>query len=234
MGFDPAVLRAAIARQGALEAAGGLGLLELTEPTETAVAAVFAHTAVLAGKEHNAESLAEAGRFFGRLAHLIDAVEDVRPDLAAGAFNPLVATGTGPAEARRHCDDALHGLRLALADLELESPALVRALLGREVRRSVDRVFAGYPGGPPPGQYPQHSPYPQQGPYPPQGPYPQQPQQGRSRRPEATEAAGAAAMAAGAAEAAAGEVRAVGAPGMGLPASGRDSRFRASPAPWSA
>ncbi|MDL4771289.1 MULTISPECIES: DUF5685 family protein [Thermomonosporaceae] len=183
VGFDPAVLRAAIARQGALEAAGGLGLLELTEPTETAVAAVFAHTAVLAGKEHNAESLAEAGRFFGRLAHLIDAVEDVRPDLAAGAFNPLVATGTGPAEARRHCDDALHGLRLALADLELESPALVRALLGREVRRSVDRVFAGYPGGPPPGQYPQHSPYPQQGPYPPQGPYPQQPQQGAQPPP---------------------------------------------------
>jgi hypothetical protein len=150
VGFDPRVLRDAVARQPELEASTGLGLLELTEPTETAVAAVFAHTAVLAGKEHNAETLAEAGRFFGRLAHLLDAVEDLAEDRAAGAYNPLLATGTSPAEARRHCDDALHGLRLAIADLDLEQRRLVRALLGREVRRSVDHVFAAYPGGPPP------------------------------------------------------------------------------------
>ncbi|MBO2446280.1 hypothetical protein J4573_04210 [Actinomadura barringtoniae] len=169
VGFDPRVLRDAVARQPELEAAGGLGLLELTEPAETAVAAVFAHTAVLAAKEQNAEALAEAGRFFGRLAHLIDAVEDLAEDREAGAYNPLLATGTSPAEARRHCDDALHGLRLAVADLDLENRRLVRALLGREVRRSVDTVFAAYPGGPPPqGPY---GPQGQQGPYgpPPQG-----------------------------------------------------------------
>ncbi len=143
VGFDPAVLRDAVARQPALEAAPGLGLLDLTEPTETAVAAVFAHTAVLAGREANAEALAEAGRFFGRLAHLLDAVEDLAADEEAGAYNPLPATGTTLAEARRHADDALHGLRLALADLELERPRLVRALLDREAGRSVERAFAG-------------------------------------------------------------------------------------------
>jgi hypothetical protein len=143
VGFDPSVLRDAVARQSELEAAGGLGLLELTEPTESAVAAVFAHTAVLAGKEGNAESLAEAGRFFGRLAHLLDAVEDLDDDLCAGAYNPLLATGTDLDEARRYCDDALRGLRLAMADLDLERSRLVRALLGREVGRSVDRVFNG-------------------------------------------------------------------------------------------
>ncbi len=142
VGFDPSALRDAVARQPVLESSPGLGLLDLTEPTETAVAAVFAHTAVLAGKERNAEPLAEAGRFFGRLAHLLDAVEDVADDEATGAYNPLLATGTTLAEARRHADDALHGLRLALADLELERPRLVRALLDREVGRSVDRVFA--------------------------------------------------------------------------------------------
>ncbi|MQY02586.1 DUF5685 family protein [Actinomadura macrotermitis] len=169
VGFDPAVLRDAVARQPELERAGGLGLLELTEPAETAVAAVFAHTAVLAGREHNAETLAEAGRFFGRLAHLIDAVEDVTGDLAAGAYNPLIATGTTPAEARRHCDDALHGLKLALGDLDLADRRLVRALLDREVRRSVDRVFAAYPGGGYGQQpYPPHQP---QQPYPPQQSY---------------------------------------------------------------
>ncbi|GAA3983701.1 hypothetical protein GCM10023085_77330 [Actinomadura viridis] len=171
IGFDPAVLRDAVARQPELEAAGGLGLLELTEPTETAVAAVFAHTAVLAGREGNAETLAEAGRLFGRLAHLIDAVEDVERDMRTGAYNPLLATGTTPVQARRHCDDALHGLRLALADVELEDRRLVRALLDREVGRSVGHAFAAYPGGPPPqGPHPQ-GPY-RQGPHP-QGPYPQ-------------------------------------------------------------
>ncbi|MEU8796747.1 DUF5685 family protein [Spirillospora sp. NPDC048819] len=148
VGFDPSVLREAVARQPALEAAPGLGLLDLTRPTETAVAAVFAHTAVIAGKEGNAETLAEAGRYFGRLAHLIDAVEDLADDTAAGAYNPLIATGTTPDEARRYAGDALHGLRLALADLEMERPRLVRALLDREVRRSVDRVFADPASGP--------------------------------------------------------------------------------------
>ncbi|GAA1895843.1 hypothetical protein GCM10009736_75370 [Actinomadura bangladeshensis] len=142
VGFDPSALRDAVARQPLLESAPGLGLLDLTEPTETAVAAVFAHTAVLAGLEGNAEALAEAGRFFGRVAHLVDAVEDLADDREAGAYNPLLATGTTLDEARRHADDALHGLRLALADLELERPRLVRALLDREVGRSVDRVFA--------------------------------------------------------------------------------------------
>ena len=145
-GFDPSALRAAVARQPALEATPGLGLLDLTEPTETAVAAVFAHTAVLAGKEGNAETLAEAGRYFGRIAHLIDAVEDLADDAAAGAYNPLLATGTTAGEARRHAGDALRGLRLALADLELERPQLVRALLDREVRRSVERAFEEKPG----------------------------------------------------------------------------------------
>ncbi|HEX2313020.1 MAG TPA: DUF5685 family protein, partial [Thermomonospora sp.] len=73
LGFDVSVLREAVDRQVRLEARVGLGLLELTEPTESAVAAAFAHTAVLAGKPHNAGALAEAGRFFGRLAHLVDA-----------------------------------------------------------------------------------------------------------------------------------------------------------------
>lgn len=147
LGFDAAVLRAAVERQSELESVGGLELLQLTEPTETAVAAAFAHTAVLAGTPHNAETLAEAGRFFGRLAHLLDAVEDLAADRAAGAFNPLLATGTGPAEARRHCDDALHGLRLALTDADLVDRRLVKALLERELRRSVERTFGEARGG---------------------------------------------------------------------------------------
>ncbi|GAB3974760.1 DUF5685 family protein [Plantactinospora veratri] len=144
VGFDTGLLLAAVARQSELESTvvPGMSVLVATEPTETAVAAAFAHTATLAGRPGNAAGLAEIGRYFGRIAHLLDAVEDYADDAVRGAFNPLRASGTDLAQARRLCEDALHGLRLALADLELRDPSLVRALLDREVSDAVDRTFA--------------------------------------------------------------------------------------------
>lgn len=144
LGFDTAVLVDAVDRQTGIELLAGPGtpLLTVTEPTETATAAAFAHTAVLAGKPQNAEPLAEAGRLFGRLAHLLDAVEDQEADAASGAWNPLTATGASRAEARRLCDDALRGVRLALKDAEFTDGRLAHVLLAHELRRSVDRAFA--------------------------------------------------------------------------------------------
>ncbi len=143
LGFDTALLVDAVDRQTGIETLAGLGtpLLTVTEPTETATAAAFAHTARLAGKPQNAAPLAEAGRLFGRLAHLLDAVEDREADAASGAWNPLTATGTPLAEARRLCDDALHGVRLALREVEFTDGRLVHVLLAHELRRSVDRAF---------------------------------------------------------------------------------------------
>ncbi|MFC9247972.1 DUF5685 family protein [Streptomyces sp. NPDC057136] len=143
LGFDTAVLVDAVDRQTGIESLAGLGtpLLTVTEPTETATAAAFAYTAVLAGKPQNAAPLAEAGRLFGRLAHLLDAVEDREADAASGAWNPLTATGTSLAEARRLCDDALHGVRLAMGDAEFTDSKLAHVLLVHELRRSVDRAF---------------------------------------------------------------------------------------------
>ncbi|MFE4620752.1 DUF5685 family protein [Streptomyces sp. NPDC056747] len=166
LGFDTAVLVDAVDRQAGLESLAGIGtpLLAVTEPTETATAAAFAHTAVLAGRPGNAAPLAEAGRLFGRLAHLLDAVEDQPADAAAGAWNPLTATGTSREEARRLADDALHGIRLALRDAEFTDGRLVHVLLAHELRSSVDRAFGvtcahGAPG---PGQGPAYG----QGPVP--------------------------------------------------------------------
>jgi len=153
VGFDTAVLVDAVDRQVGIEALAGIGtpLLTVTEPTETATAAAFAHTAVLAGRPGNAEPLAEAGRLFGRLAHLLDAVEDRETDAASGAWNPLTATGTSLVEARRLADDALHGIRLALREVAWGSGVspekhstdskLAHVLLAHELRRSVDRAF---------------------------------------------------------------------------------------------
>lgn len=199
LGFDTALLVDAVDRQTGIELLAGPGtpLLTVTEPTETATAAAFAHTAVLAGKPQNAEPLAEAGRLFGRLAHLLDAVEDQEADAASGAWNPLTATGTSRAEARRLCDDALRGVRLALRDAEFADDKLAHVLLAHELRRSVDRAFAtdvcshqgggllteaGHPSGvrltgsfgPPPG-----NPYAPTGPSGPFGPPPPEPPRDR-------------------------------------------------------
>jgi hypothetical protein len=144
VGFEVGVLTTAIGRQTAVEAAAGPGtsLLTVTEPTETATAAAFAHTAVLAGKPANKAPLAEAGRLFGRIAHLLDAVEDLDADQDNGVWNPLLATGTDRAEARRLCDDALLGIKLALSEAEFTDARLAHALLVHELSRSVQRVFA--------------------------------------------------------------------------------------------
>ena len=144
LGFEVGVLTEAIGRQTAVEAAAGPGtpLLTVTEPTETATAAAFAHTAVLAGKPANEAPLAEAGRLFGRIAHLVDAVEDLAADQANGAWNPLLATDTDLTEARRLCDDALLGIKLALNEAEFTDARLVHTLLVHELARSVRRVFA--------------------------------------------------------------------------------------------
>ncbi|GAA1951314.1 DUF5685 family protein [Amycolatopsis minnesotensis] len=152
LGFDTAVLAEAVAGQAGLERAIGTGdpVLVATGPTERATAAAFAHTAVLSGVAANEAPLREAGRLFGRVAHLLDAVEDQAEDERTGAWNPLVATGTSRAGARRLCDDAVLGVRLALDEAVFADATLVHALLVHELRHSVARTFAraAYPGGP--------------------------------------------------------------------------------------
>jgi len=179
IGFDTAVLTEAVDRQAEVERALRLGdsALLATEPTELATSAAFAQTAVLAGRPGNAAPLAEAGRLFGRAAHLLDAVEDLAEDAASGAWNPLLTTGTGLQQARRWCDDAVLGVRLALAEAEFSDSKLVHALLVHELGHAVQRTFGhagpGAHGQPPPGWVgsgpaPQgsapHQPYPPQTP----------------------------------------------------------------------
>ncbi|MEV4417546.1 DUF5685 family protein [Catellatospora sp. NPDC049609] len=144
LGMDTSVLLAAVGGQHDIERAitRGASLLTVTEPTELATAAAFAHTAVLAGRPGNAEPLAEAGRFFGRIAHLLDAVEDLAADRAAGAWNPLAATGASYAQAGMLARDAAAGIRLALAEVAFTDAKLVHRLLVHEVEHAIERTFA--------------------------------------------------------------------------------------------
>ena len=158
LGFDTDVLTRAVLRQAELEAAAvpGSSLLSITEPSETAVAAAFGHTAVLTGNPGNHAPLREIGRLFGRLAHVLDAVEDYDDDLQRGKWNPLAATETSAGAARELCADAAVGIELALADVHFVDGRLVERLLVGEVRHAIERAFAsndyGYgPGGDPYG-----------------------------------------------------------------------------------
>jgi hypothetical protein len=143
VGFDTDVLLDAVRRQPSVEASAGPGdLLRVTEPTETATAEACAHTAVLAGRPENVVALREVGRLFGRVVHLVDAVEDLDEDTRSGVWNPLTATGTTIEEARRLCDDAVLGVRLALADVTFRDGRLVHALLVHELEQAVIRAFS--------------------------------------------------------------------------------------------
>jgi hypothetical protein len=141
LGLDAGVLLDAVARQPGVEHSGS-SLLTVTEPTETATAAAFAHTAVLAGRPSNARALSEVGALFGRLAHLLDAVEDLHADRASGAWNPLTATGTDLLAARRVADDAALGIRLALDEVAWSRRRLAHRLLVHELNRSIAHTFA--------------------------------------------------------------------------------------------
>lgn len=144
LGFDSGALAAVVDRQRAAElsAREGTDVLTVTRPTEEATGEAFAHTAVLAGVPANAAPLREAGRLFGRVAHLLDAVEDREEDRANNAWNPLTATATPVGRARELCDGAVLGVELALGETVFTDDRLVRVLLVRELRRAVARTFA--------------------------------------------------------------------------------------------
>ncbi|MET9627554.1 DUF5685 family protein [Lentzea sp. NPDC006480] len=143
LGFDASVMIDTVRRQPEVERAAGLGssVLLVTEPTETATGFAVAQTAFIAGRPQNAEPLREVGRLFGRVAHLIDAAEDLDEDRASGAWNPLLATGTSVDEAHRLCLDAVTGIRLALDEIEFTDARLVHKLLVHELEESIIRVF---------------------------------------------------------------------------------------------
>ncbi len=141
VGFDPSVVLAAPAASADVEQRAGADLRSLLAPTGEAVASLFAHTAVVAGRPGNAPALARAGRAFGALVHLLDAVEDHAGDAAAGRFNPLQATGTAAPDARRLADELVGEVVAALREADLVDRARVDVLLGAELGRAVHRVL---------------------------------------------------------------------------------------------
>ncbi|MFP5220602.1 MAG: DUF5685 family protein [Actinomycetes bacterium] len=141
VGLDPSPVLDAPARAGDVESRASASLDDLLAPAGDAVGALFAHTAVVAGRSENVPALADAGRAFGRLVHLLDAVEDRADDAAAGRFNPLTATGTDALTARGLADRLVADVRGGMARVRLVDRSLVDVLLGREVEHAVHRAL---------------------------------------------------------------------------------------------
>jgi hypothetical protein len=131
LGLDPAPLLGAAAAQPALEAAAP-DVTAAAEPTARACAAAFAATAALAGAPANAGPLGLAGRAYGRIIYLVDAVRDRRADAARGRFNPL-HDDTAPLPLFQRWHGELLG---ALGAAALPRPQLVRALLDGGLSRA--------------------------------------------------------------------------------------------------
>lgn len=130
IGLDTAPMLAAIARQSELEQrAAHVALEDILAPSAFCAGELFAHTAVLAGTPGNATALRAAGRRFGAIAHLADALEDLETDSAAAKFNPLTATGTTPAEAWHTMRTAERDLLAAVTDAGLAGTPTVRWVL---------------------------------------------------------------------------------------------------------
>ncbi|GGL88391.1 DUF5685 family protein [Nakamurella endophytica] len=132
-----------LANQGAVERAvePGDALATVTRSAAEAAGRVFSAAATVAGVPANAEPLEQAGRAFGELAHLLDAVTDLDRDRTAGDWNPVLATGVGLDVVRRRCFHLARRIRAELARVQLEDDRLVRALLVDSVHAAVHRAF---------------------------------------------------------------------------------------------
>ena len=143
-GFDPAALLAVPARQHAIEHGGTATLEEATAPTADAVSAAFAHTAVLAGRPDNAAPLAVTGAAFGRLAHLLDALDDLDDDRRAGRWNPVDATGAGVEATRGLARAQVATLAATLPTVDLAGPDLDARLAHRLLVHETERALAAH------------------------------------------------------------------------------------------
>jgi hypothetical protein len=149
-GFDTApILRTAAATA---EVEGGAGpavdggdaiasLGPLLAPAGRVGELLFAGAAAPGATAEHKAAMAGAGQAYGRLVHLVDAVQDRDADRRAGKFNALEATGTSDEQARAVAAQLHQDILRYLARAQLTDRRLVDALFGAELSRTLRRVF---------------------------------------------------------------------------------------------
>lgn len=162
-----------LSRQAEIESTSVV-LDDLTRASAVAAAQVFSASAILADAPRNEAALSDIGADFGRIAHLLDAVDDYDSDAEQGRYNPLRSTGTSPETALEQCRRLASAIRARYADLELVDDRLLRVVLLDGLRHAIHKRM--HPHAEAPSvvadsrtQWPPHRPfgYPTEWPYPP-------------------------------------------------------------------
>jgi len=142
--FDTNIIEAQAQRQGNVEARPDQDFAFYARPTELSVAAAFRHTAVLANRPQNADTLFDIGRLFGRIMYLLDSYADYAADLVQGKFNALAACTvkeeTQP-QAKGIFRKAFHQIELLFNQLDLPQPSLTKGLLIRQLQRAGHKIL---------------------------------------------------------------------------------------------
>ena len=145
IGFPIETISHQIEHQFAIEDQARPEFTALAAPTEQAVAAAFAHTAVLTDRPEHIAPLTQIGRMYGQIMYLLDNYQDYRADRARQGFNAL-ARCFAPSEVQqqaRHIFDTAHNeLARSFAALTLPQPALAQMLLIHQLPRIGRQMLA--------------------------------------------------------------------------------------------
>ncbi|MCI5124983.1 MAG: hypothetical protein D3925_11035 [Candidatus Electrothrix sp. AR5] len=142
LGFAAQCIEQQVHRQAEVEAQTEGNFFQYSDPTECAVGAAFAHTAVLANRPENKAPLHNMGRMFGRIIYLLDSFEDYKEDTEAQRFNALATAFSETAwrsQAINIFRQAYAELKKDFQHLELPRPALLQTLLLQKLQQKGKR-----------------------------------------------------------------------------------------------
>ncbi|KHD05125.1 hypothetical protein PN36_30285 [Candidatus Thiomargarita nelsonii] len=99
LGFDVQVIYDLFEQQQKLEQVAE-SLDDVASPTAQGLAALFAHTAILANRPENIDILKHLGEEVGAMLYILDARDDLFADIRRKRFNPLTLTSISLAESK--------------------------------------------------------------------------------------------------------------------------------------
>jgi Family of unknown function (DUF5685) len=152
-----------VAREARVRSVAGRGLAAYVEHTELAFGVGFGAVAALAGRPGLRPVLTGLGSAYGRIAAIIDALEDMDEDVARGQFNlilasfPRLAPDERMAAARAELLAGAARIADALRTLAVDPDATVHFLLADALRARINTALGQVPSASRPAPGPRHA-----------------------------------------------------------------------------
>lgn len=127
LGFDVQVIYDLFEQQQKMEQTADFSSLEdAASPTAQGLAALFAHTANLANRFQNIDTLKRIGKEVGAMLYILDARKDLSTDLKNQQFNPLIFS-------------LKNGVSSSLAEAETKATTFLR-----QKHQAANKAFSGF------------------------------------------------------------------------------------------